>query len=83
MPAEATPAGCRVRLAVRGYRSATSTHETISSSIEPPLLLSGAVEAIIDNGGVLRRDIQLQVKLLRNQNRDALRDQTLVKANDR
>jgi len=38
----ATPAGCRVRLAVRGYRSATSTHETISSSIEQPLLLSGA-----------------------------------------
>ena len=37
-----TPAGCRVRLAVRGYRSATSTHETISSSIEPLLLLSGA-----------------------------------------
>ena len=25
-----------------GYRSATSTHETISSSIEPSLLLSGA-----------------------------------------
>ena len=63
--------------------NANSTHETISRSIEPPLLLSGAVEAIIDNGGVLRRDIQLQVKLLRNQNRDALRDQTLVKANDR
>ena len=38
----ATQAGCRVRLAVRGCRSATSTHETISSSIEPPLLLSGA-----------------------------------------
>lgn len=43
----------------------------------------GAVEAIIENGGVLRKGIQLQVKLLRNQNRDALRDQTLVKANDR
>ena len=25
-----------------GYRGATSTHETISSAIEPPLLLSGA-----------------------------------------
>ena len=37
-----TPAGCRVRLAVRGYRSATSTHETISSSIETLLSLSGA-----------------------------------------
>ena len=35
-------AGCGVRLAVRGYRNATSTHETISSSIEPLLLLSGA-----------------------------------------
>ena len=33
--------------------------------------------------GVLRRGIQLQLTLLRNQNRDALRDQTLVKANDR
>ena len=38
----ATQAGCGVRLVVRGYRSATSTHETISSSIEPLLLLSGA-----------------------------------------
>ena len=38
----ATQAGCGVRLTVKGYRSATSTHETISSSIEPPLLLSGA-----------------------------------------
>ena len=37
----ATQAGCGVRLVVRGYRSATSTHETISSSIEPLLLLSG------------------------------------------
>jgi len=27
---------------VWGCRSATSTHETISRSIEPPLLLSGA-----------------------------------------
>ena len=33
--------------------------------------------------GVLRRGIQLQLTLLRNQNRDALRDQTLVTANDR
>ena len=32
----------RVRLTVKGCRSATSTHETISRSIEPPLLLSGA-----------------------------------------
>ena len=70
-------------VSAQAVETATSTNETISSSIEPPLLLSGAVEAIIDNGGVLRRDIQLQVKLLRNQNRDALRDQTLVKANDR
>ena len=38
----ATQAGCGVRLAVWGCRSATSTHETISSSIEPPLSLSGA-----------------------------------------
>ena len=38
----ATQAGCGVRLAVYGCRSATSTHETISSSIELPLLLSGA-----------------------------------------
>ena len=38
----ATQAAFGVRLAVRGYRNATSTHETISSSIEPPLLLSGA-----------------------------------------
>ena len=37
----ATQAGCGVRLVVRGYRSATSTHETISSSIEPLLSLSG------------------------------------------
>jgi len=27
-------------LTVKGCRNATSTHETISSSIEPPLLLS-------------------------------------------
>jgi len=38
----AKQAGCGVRLTVRGYRSATSTHKTISSSIELPLLLSGA-----------------------------------------
>ena len=39
----ATQAAFGIRLAVRGgYRSATSTHETISSSIEPPHLLSGA-----------------------------------------
>jgi hypothetical protein len=38
----ATQAAFGVRLAVRGYRNAISTHETISSSIEPPLLLSGA-----------------------------------------
>jgi len=31
-----------VRLSVKGCRNATSTHETISSSIEPLLLLSGA-----------------------------------------
>ena len=37
-----TQAGCWVRLTVGGYKSATSTHETISSSIEPLLLLSGA-----------------------------------------
>ena len=34
-------AGCGVELAVRLLQR-TSTHETISSSIEPPLLLSGA-----------------------------------------
>ena len=38
----ATQAGCGIRLTVKGCRSATSTHETISSSIELPLLLSGA-----------------------------------------
>ena len=36
-----TQAGCGVRLDVRLLQR-TSTHETISSSIEPPLLLSGA-----------------------------------------
>ncbi len=39
---DATQAGCGVRMTRRGYRSATSTHETISSSIELLLLLSGA-----------------------------------------
>ena len=34
--------GCGVRLSVKGCRNSTSTHETISSSIEPLLLLSGA-----------------------------------------
>ena len=38
----ATQAGCGVRLAVWGHRCSTSTHETISSSIEPTLLLSSA-----------------------------------------
>jgi len=38
----ATQAAFGIRLTVKGCRSATSTHETISSSIEPPLLLSGA-----------------------------------------
>ena len=38
----ATQAGCGVRWDVWDFRSATSTHETISSSIEPPPLLSGA-----------------------------------------
>ena len=37
-----TPAGCGVSWVVRGYRSATSTHETTSSQPVPPLLLSGA-----------------------------------------
>ena len=39
---DATQAGCGVRMTRRGYRSVTSTHETISSSIEPPLIMSGA-----------------------------------------
>ena len=34
--------GCGVRLAVYGCGSANSTHQTISSSIEPLLSLSGA-----------------------------------------
>ena len=38
----ATQAVCGVRLTVKGCRNATSTHETISRSIDPPLLLSGA-----------------------------------------
>ena len=38
----ATQAGCGVELAVKGYRSATSTHASISSETEPLLLLSGA-----------------------------------------
>ena len=38
----ATQAAFGIRLTVKGCRSATSTHETISSSIELPLLLSGA-----------------------------------------
>ena len=33
--------GCGVRLSVKGCRNAASTHETISSSIEAPLLMSG------------------------------------------
>ena len=38
----AKQAWCGVRLTVCGCRNATSTHETISSLIAPPLLLSGA-----------------------------------------
>ena len=38
----ATQAAFGIRLTVKGCRSATFTHETISSSIELPLLLSGA-----------------------------------------
>ena len=38
----ATRAGSGVRLTLTRYRNATSTHASISSSIEAPLLLSGA-----------------------------------------
>ena len=71
---------CRVVSPLVNDGAAVTIYITSSSN---GALQIGAVEAIIENGGVLRRGIQLQVKLLRNQNRDALRDQTLVKANDR
>ena len=38
----AKQAVCGVELALRGYGTAISIHASISSSTEPPLLLSGA-----------------------------------------